>query len=229
MAVDLLLSSGYLAFARHAGFLRAVEACGVEVAALCGTSSGALVAALWAAGHPAEAVARELSAQRPIAAVRPSWTPWRGLCSLAPFIARLQAMLPETFAELERPLAVGVATRDGGHRLLYQGPLPLAVAASCAVPYLFNPVTVEGVAFRDGGAVDRLGLDAWRRWRGTRPLLVHLVERTYGAPDATSLDGIEVVRSPPSGAHLWSLGQFDAQYHESAAAAQRALAGLGYG
>ena len=62
---DLILSSGYLAFARHVGFLRAVETAGVEVGAICGTSSGALAAALWAAGMPARELGAELSAHRP--------------------------------------------------------------------------------------------------------------------------------------------------------------------
>ena len=47
--MDLVLSSGFLAFARHAGFLRAVEQLELPVEGLCGTSSGALSGALWAA------------------------------------------------------------------------------------------------------------------------------------------------------------------------------------
>jgi len=215
--VDLLLSSGFLAFARHAGFLCAVEESGIAVEGLCGTSSGALAAALWAAGLSAGEVARELSAQRPIARVRPHWAPWRGLCSLGPLIERLAQVLPPTFEALERPFAVGVMAPDGEHRLLNSGPLPEAVAASCAVPYLFAPVRVEGTAYRDGGAADRLGLIGWRRWRGDLPLLVHLVERSYGAAGDDELGDELVVRTPASGARLWNLGDFTAQLEEARA------------
>ena len=50
MGFDLVLSSGFLAFARHVGVLRAVERSGQDVTGVCRTSSGALVGALWAAG-----------------------------------------------------------------------------------------------------------------------------------------------------------------------------------
>ena len=43
---DLVLSSGFLAFARQAGFLEAVEQLGLAVDGVCGTSSGALAGAL---------------------------------------------------------------------------------------------------------------------------------------------------------------------------------------
>ena len=67
MAFDLVLSSGFLAFARHVGVLRAVERSGNEVSGLCGTSSGALVGALWAAGVSADRVLEKIVAQQPFA------------------------------------------------------------------------------------------------------------------------------------------------------------------
>ena len=52
-AVDIVLSSGFLAFGRHLGFLRGVEAQGIPVPAW--NVIGALVGALWTAGVlPAE-------------------------------------------------------------------------------------------------------------------------------------------------------------------------------
>ncbi len=131
MRRDLILSSGFLAFARHVGFLRAVEDSGVEVGAVCGTSSGALVASLWAAGMPAERIGKELSVRPPIRWMRPSLMPWRGLFRIEPVVARLRQLLPASFAELRHPLGVGAMDRSGTHHLLTEGPLPEAVAASC--------------------------------------------------------------------------------------------------
>ena len=51
---DLVLSSGFLAFAAQCGFLQAVEESGIAVDGVCGTSSGALAGALWASGWPAQ-------------------------------------------------------------------------------------------------------------------------------------------------------------------------------
>jgi len=142
MTLDLVLSSGFLAFARQAGFLQAVEEAGIAVDGVCGTSSGALAGALWAAGMPAAAIAAECAARRPIAWMRPNPAIWRGLFTTGPVIERLRALLPPTFEDLKRPFGVGVIDGDGRSLLLTSGPLPEAVAASCAIPWVFAPVEV---------------------------------------------------------------------------------------
>lgn len=223
MATDLVLSSGFLAFGRHAGFLAAVEEAGTDVDGLCGTSSGALVGALWAAGWPAGTVLRELSAGPPALLLRPSARPWRGLLSMRAVVRRLRGLLPKRIEELGRPFGVGVCTLDGRHRLLREGALPEAVAASCAMPGLFAPVPVEGEPYRDGGAADRIGLRAWRAGRPERELLVHLVERTSGREAEDGLDGCRVVRTPRSGARFWRLGDVEGRVREARRLTQAVL------
>jgi predicted acylesterase/phospholipase RssA len=90
-------------------------------------------------------VASFLSEQAPIQLLQPCFEPWRGgLLSLDGVIARLSELLPPTFEELQRDFAVGVVTADGQHLLVDQGPLPQAVAASAAIPFLFSSVDVPG-------------------------------------------------------------------------------------
>ncbi len=224
-AVDLLLSSGFLAFARHAGFLTAVEEVGLSVDGVCGTSSGALVGALWAAGMPAREVLTELGSRRPISWATPHAAVWRGAFRLDAVVSRLREWLPATFEGLKRPFGVGVVA-SGRHRLLHAGPLPEAVAASCAVPGLFAPVEVAGERLSDGGAVDRLGLEPWRQFRPACRPLVHLVDRSAGAAAPIPLGDAWVVRSPRSGASLWSLGDLQAAFEVSRALALRTLEGV---
>jgi len=217
-SVDLLLSSGYLAFARHVGFLRELEREPLEVEAVVGTSSGALVGALWAAGHRGEALIELLSARPPLSYLKLSVV-GGGLFSLSPMIDFLREQLPERFEELPIPLAVGVVDKMSRYQLITEGSLPEAVAASCAVPYLFCPVELNGRRLRDGGVSDRVGWEAWRAWRSERQpsdALVHWVERSHGR-DVSLPAEARVVSSPRSGAHLWGLGDFRAQVEESAA------------
>jgi predicted acylesterase/phospholipase RssA len=215
---DLLLSSGFLAFARHAGVLAAVEDAGLRVGAVVGTSSGALVGALWASGMPARDIATLVGGTRPWDLVALHLRPWKGLLSLDPLRAWLRERLPATFAELPRPFAVGVSARvDGAPRafLLREGPLVDAVVASCAIPGLFvSPLEGPHGAWRDGGAADRVGFARWRDWRGDRPVLVHEVARSAGRDVALPVD-VPVVRTPRSGASLWSLGDVHAQVEEA--------------
>ncbi len=226
MAHDLLLSSGFLAFARHVGVLQAVEARGVRVDAVVGTSSGALIGALWAGGVPAAELERLVAGRRPFDLMGWHATIWRGAFSLDPLVAWLEELLPPTFADLRHPLAVGVVAPDGRPALLREGALPRAVAASCAIPGVFVPIELDGARYRDGGVVDRLMVAPWRAWRGDRPAIAHLVDRTGGKDADTALDGLAVIRTPRSGASFFSLGDVPAAVALARERADRVLAGL---
>lgn len=223
-SVDLLLSSGYLAFARHIGFLNAVDALSsLHVDALVGTSSGALIGALWASGIRGDELATLISRRPPLSYL--SLRVVGGLFSLDPMIDFLSDHLPARFEELSTPLAVGVVNEEKQYQLLSSGSLPEAVAASCAVPYLFKPIVMNQITYRDGGVSDRVGWGAWRAWRPQRTpaqALVHWVDRTHGR-DLSLPSEATVIRSPRSRAHLWSLGPFWEQVEESEALARATL------
>ena len=221
---DLILSSGFLAFARHLGFLKTLEKSDIQASGICGTSSGALCSSLWAAGMTADQAAELLSARRPSSYLRFRWAFWQGAFSTAPMIDLLRQHLPATFDELPLPFAVGVRNQDGKHELISSGDLPAAVAASCAVPGLFAPVHIDGHRYQDGGTVDRFGLESWRQKRGKRPTLLHCVERSLGKPNQSPDDDVVVVNTPRSGAMLWSLGDFEGQYLEAQKLTQEVLA-----
>ena len=226
-SIDLMLSSGFLAFARHLGVLESLETEGWNVQGVCGTSSGALVGALYASGMSLEEIAEELSAQVPLTQLAFHAAPWKGMFSLRRVVKRLHDWLPPRFSDLERPFAVGVMGADGQHVLLREGALPEAVAASCAIPMVFAPVLVEGVPYQDGGFVDRLGADAWTDWRGPRPTVVHLVDRSNGAPTPPPENAL-LIRTPRSGAQFWSLGDFHGQIQEARSLADQALKNADY-
>lgn len=224
--LDLVLSSGFLAFARHLGFLRAIEEAEVSVRGVCGTSSGALIGALWTAGLSTHEIETIITAQRPSKLLCPTPRLWRGAMSLKGLLTLLKEHLPPTFEQLRFPFAVGVCSRQGDYQLLSSGTLPEAVGASCAIPVVFEPVSVDEVLYSDGGAKDRLGLAQWRSAFPGAPTLVHLVERTAGAVD-TSLTGADgVVLSPRSGASFLSLGDVASQITESAELTHNVLADL---
>ena len=226
MTWDIVLSSGFLAFARHLGVLRATERNGLSVDGVCGTSSGALIGALWASGRSTEEIAEELRVLRPMQLMGGHWRIWEGLFSLAPLIQHLEQRLPATFDGLERPFAVGVQRPDKSHALLSSGPLALSVAASCAMPGIFRPIAIDSIRCVDGGAADRLGLAAWRELRGPRATLVHEVARTAGK-DVRPEDPDSVwIRTPRSRASFWNLKDFDNQLEEAMETAADVLSRL---
>ena len=228
--VDIVLSSGFLCFSRHCGFLDALQQSQLSVAAYVGTSSGALAASMAAAGADADAVAEELARTRPLASCRPSATPWRGAFSTRALRKRISRVLPATFEELGKPLGVGVYDRETGEpRLVTSGDLPRAVAASCAVPGLFAPVRLDdGALYLDGGAVDRTFLALHKAWRPERRAVCHLVKN-----DGVELvqrdgiiDGVYVVKTPRANAKLWGLGDFEGERKAAEELSKRSLAAL---
>lgn len=220
MKADLVLSSGFLAFAEHAGFLAAVEEAGVEVTGVCGTSSGALAGVGVAAGLGRDELLDRLFSRPPIAFLRPSWTPWRGLASLGGVLELLREVLPPRFEDLPVPFGVGVVNERGEAELITEGPLPEAVAASMAIPRIFLPIQVQERTLADGGVVDRTGLEAWRQHRAGAPVVLHLLESTGSRFGGTAREGdpgdddptVTVVRSPRSGASFFTLGDMQGRF-----------------
>jgi len=226
VSIDLVLSSGFLAFAAQAGVLRAVEDLDVEISGLCGTSSGALAGALWLGGMPADDILVRLTEVAPLWRVWPSTRPWRGALSMGPVIEQLRKDLPEGIGDLRLPFAAGVVGPGREPRLLTEGPLAESVAASCAIPGLFEPVQIGGVEYSDGGVRDRTGLGEWRRSRPDAQIVLHLVETTSGTPTSDDLSAIQVIYNPRSGARLWSLGDVQHRYQRARRNARKVLEAL---
>jgi predicted acylesterase/phospholipase RssA len=211
--VDLVLSSGFLAFARHLGFLKAVDIYQLPINGVCGTSSGAFIAALWASGHSIDDIRNELTQKKPLEYLM--LTVWKGLFTLQPMIDFLKTKLPHRIEDLPMPFGIAVVDQDKRHRILTSGPLAESVAASCAVPFLFQPIIIEGKRYQDGGVTDRLGLSAWQKLHPNQTYCVHQVSRTRGKDQDHNLAQQIVVHSERSYAKLWDLGPFDQQIDES--------------
>jgi NTE family protein len=152
------LSSGFFGFFAHAGLVTVLEEEGLCPAGLAGSSAGALVAGLWAAGVDGPRLGEELHALRR----EHFWDPHPGLGLLRGrlFRERLDGLLQgKTFADCRATLAVSVFdTLSASTRVVAAGPVAPALHASCAVPLLFHPVWVDGRPLLDGGIADRPGL-----------------------------------------------------------------------
>lgn len=172
----LAMSSGFFGFFAHCGVLTVLEDRGVRVRSLAGSSAGALVTGLWAAGLDAVQQRDELMRLRR----EDFWDPAPGLGLLrgALFRARLEALLPvRTFAECRAPLALSVFdARKRRTDVLRSGAVAPAIHASCALPVLFQPVRHEGRILLDGGVLDRPGLEGVAP--GERALHHHLSSRS---------------------------------------------------
>lgn len=182
----LAMSSGFFAFFAHTGVLGALASRGHNPTRVSGSSAGALVTGAYAAGASPERLEEELGGLRR----EDFWDPRPGLGLLAGrlFHERLSAMLPaRTFEGCRIPAAVSVYdVRSRSTRVLCEGDLPLAIRASCTVPFLFHPAWQGRRPLLDGGILDRPGLVGMPA--GERVLFHHIVSRSpWRRPDDAGL------------------------------------------
>lgn len=199
-AFSLGLSSGFFGFFAHTGLVTVLEDEGLVPVRVAGSSAGALVAGLWAAGVTGTVMRDELLRLRR----QDFWDPRPGLGLLRgrKFRARLDELLPvASFAACRVPLAVSVfdvLTRST--RVLRDGALAPALQASCTVPLLFHPAWVDGRPLLDGGILDRPGIEGLPH--GERVLHHHLASRSpwrrRGSPsmDVPRRDGLMALVIP---------------------------------
>lgn len=206
--VVLALGGGGMRGVAHLGVLAALEEAGVEVVGIAGTSSGALLGALWlveGSGGSTDVVRRYLASGRVRAmtdiAGEPHGSGLRGMWKRAAsgagllrlmmsralltrddFLEHVAAFLPDcTIEELRRPfVAVATDNATGEEIHLGRGSLRLAVAASSAMPGLVPPIAWNGWRLQDGGAVAEIPVTAARRIGS--PVLA--VEVSEGLPTA---------------------------------------------
>jgi NTE family protein len=150
--VALALGGGGTRGFAHIGVIKALEEAGVVPDIVTGSSSGAVVAALYAGGHrPAEletiALAMEQGDLLDFALFGSGWI--RGE-ALQEFVNRLVQGRP--IEHLAKPFAV-VATHAASGRMTVfnRGDTGVAVRASASVPNLFIPPVINGEAYIDGG------------------------------------------------------------------------------
>lgn len=155
---SLAMSSGFFGFFAHTGFLLALEEEGLAPAQVAGSSAGALVGGLYAAGLDAGAIGDALTRLRRADFWDPA--PGLGLLRGAAFRRLLAEHLPQRdFSGCRAPLHLSVF--DLGARttaVVNRGDLAAAIHASCALPLMFQPVRHEGRLLADGGIADRPGL-----------------------------------------------------------------------
>jgi len=159
--VGLALGSGGAYGFSHIGVLKALMQNNIAVDVVCGSSMGALIAALWATGFSIEEIteiAKELGKQLKSFFFPRFSVPFRGFFRAK----RLEKIMwrffkDKTFYDVRHTLKiVAFDFLKKEARILEEGPLYKAVSASCAVPGIFEPVMVKKDILLDGGILNPL-------------------------------------------------------------------------
>lgn len=152
--IGIALSGGGIKSLCHAGALKALEERGIKPNIISGVSAGALVGALYADGYsPTEiAVLFEDISFRTMTKIH---IPDGGFFQTDVFQDFLTRKLrAKSFEELRIPLRIVATDLDKGRTVTFStGNLIDPIVASCSLPVLFRPKTIDGVNYVDGGVL----------------------------------------------------------------------------
>ena len=176
-SIGLALGGGGARGLAHILMLEAFDELAIKPKIIAGTSIGAIFGAAYASGlsgreiraHTGEVLSQRFALMRDLFAARAQ--PMQRLLNLfsAPSAmfnadALLDLVMPKgtktDFADLEIPLKIVASDfYDQEPTIFSEGPLFSAIAASMALPAVFEPVIVNGRAMIDGGLTNPLPFD----------------------------------------------------------------------
>lgn len=155
--IGISFSGGGARAAAHIGAIQALNEKGIKADYIAGTSGGAIVGSLYAAGVTPDKML-ELAAEGSLYKLYKLGLPVHGLTSIDYLGELLEKYIGiNTFADLPTPLTVTVTNLMTGRKeFINSGSLYPAVMASCAVPLVFNPVEINDQMYADGGIFDNM-------------------------------------------------------------------------
>lgn len=153
--LGLVLSGGGSRGIAHIGALRALTEHGIEPDCIAGVSAGAIVGALYAAGHTPENMVEFFRETHPYRSTNMTFAK-PGIWDSMKYAPEFRRFFPDDrFEALRRKLLV-LATDllSGEARVFDSGPLVLPLLASSSVPMVFSPTEIDQRWYGDGGIID---------------------------------------------------------------------------
>ena len=162
----VLGGGGALGYA-HIGVLQALDEAGIRPTYVAGTSMGALVGVLYAAGYSGEEllqIVREYKLTSTTGGINLSGkNSRRGLSNFARVRKMLNEKLPtNSFDSLSIPFACTASDVQSGQLVIRHegGQLTDWVLASASIPGIFQPQLIDNTYYCDGGLMDNLPVAA---------------------------------------------------------------------
>lgn len=159
--VGLALSGGGAKGFSHIGVLMAFDRCGLKPDILSGVSAGSIASVLYSAGLSPQDIIKCFTEASSFGDFTEWAIPKEGFMKLDRFGKLLDSWLPVKHLEdLKIPTIVCATDLDHGKSVGWsKGEIVPRVLASCSIPIVFNPQTINGVNYVDGGVLRNL--PAW--------------------------------------------------------------------
>jgi len=181
--VGLALSGGTAKSLAHIGVLQALEEAGIGVDCLAGTSGGAIVGAVYAAGFGIADLTEIAHKLRWRHLARFTF-PKLGLLNNSGVRSFLTELLGDvTFDDLRMPMAIVGTDFLSGEKVVFRsGKVADAAMISSSIPNVFEPVELNDTLYVDGGLVEYLPVETVREFGPQVVIAVNLGYREGPSP-----------------------------------------------
>jgi len=187
--IALVLGGGAARGFAHIGVIKALEAHGIVPDIVVGTSAGALVGALYSGGYGGFDLQR-VALQMDDTIIADWSLPDRGFIkgeALQNFVNR--AVQNRTLEKLNKPFATVVTDLQSGEMVVFRtGNTGMAVRASSSVPGVFQPVSINGREYVDGGLVSPVPVRAARAMGADMVIAVDISNKPRFGKTRDSID-----------------------------------------
>lgn len=187
--IGLALGGGAARGFAHVGVIKVLEAQGYRPDIVVGTSAGAVVGALYAAGNSGFEL-QKLALKMDESKISDWSLPDRGVLkgeSLQQFVNEAVAHKP--IEALKKPFAVVATDLASGESILFRsGNTGMAVRASATVPGVFKPVSIHGRDYVDGGLSSLIPVSSTRQMGADIVIAVDISAKPANQPTRGTLD-----------------------------------------
>ena len=201
VVLALVLGAGGSRGFAHVGVIKALEAAGIRPEVVVGSSSGSVVAALYAGGFDARALEAMALKIEDSDLIDPTLFGPARVQGEALQVYVNKVLGNRSIEALDRAFAVIATERATNTMTVFnRGNTGLAVRASSSIPTVFWPVLIEGREYVDGGLTSRVPVPVARRmgadvviavdvsWRGSSEVDAADIAIRPATPRTRSLD-----------------------------------------
>ena len=191
--IGLALGGGAARGFAHIGVIKALESQGIYPDIIVGTSAGSVVGSMYAAGNNGFAL-QKMALEMDEATISdwslPMFAKSSGVLkgdALQAYVNRMVGQVP--IEKLKKPFGAVATDLSTGKAVLFQrGNTGAAVRASSAVPAVFQPVTISGRQYVDGGLVAPVPVRFAREMGADLVIAVNISQQPEGQNGNSTID-----------------------------------------
>jgi NTE family protein len=158
--IGIALSGGGVRGIAHLGVLNAMDEVGLKPSAISGSSAGAIVGVMYAKGYAPEEILEIIIQTNYFKFMRPSVS-WKGILKMDQFTPLYEKYLEvDSFSALSIPMTMAATDLHLGQTVYFSaGEIIKPLMASSCIPGMFEPISIEGRFYIDGGVLNNMPVE----------------------------------------------------------------------